>query len=184
MQKYYKAEMDRLLRILTRVAGALFVLPVGALAFVWYKARFEPSAGCRAMPPLVDRFFEPGLLFFAALIALTAYITKAMAPKGYALNDVELLIDRDLRPIRIPLSEVLEVSRPEDGIIRRSARLMGTSGYYGYYGLFWHVSLGRYRAYATRLNDLVAVKTAKGLYVLTPDDTADFIASLGRLIKR
>jgi hypothetical protein len=184
MQKYYKAEMDKLLRIMTRVAALTFIIPLVALGVLWYKIKLAPAAGCRPVPPIVDKLLPPLMLLVAGLVLLTAYITKALAPKGYDLNDVELRIDRGLRPITIPVREITEVSRLEDGLLRRSLRLMGASGYYGYYGLFWNSKLGRFRAYATRFTGLVAVRTAKTLYVITPDDTEDFVATLGALIRK
>jgi hypothetical protein len=181
MNKYYKAEMDRLLRISTRVVtGVFIILPLG-LVFGFYKALHAPAA-------CPGRFGNSLLILWMilvlALTALTAYVARAMAPKGYALNDVELLIDRDMKPIKIPLKEILGVSALEDGLLRSSLRLMGTSGYYGYYGLFWNRKLGRYRAYVTRTKDLLAVKTEKGLYVLSPDDTKDFAAALSQLLRK
>ena len=172
--------MDRLLRVTTLVVRLFFILLPAGLLFLWYKTRYEHSV---PPPPFGDDFFGFGLILVAALIALTAYITRAMAPKGYALNDVELLIDREMKPIRIPLGEITEVRALEDGVLRSSLRLMGTSGYYGYYGLFWNRKLGKFRAYTTRTKDLLAVKTEQGLFVLSPDDTKDFTASLNQLIR-
>jgi type VI protein secretion system component VasK len=184
MQKYYKAEMDRLLRITTRMVYPLFLLPFALLVFIWYKARFLPAPDYRPAPPGINKLLPPIILLFAALTALTAYLAKALAPKGYAINDVELVIARDRKPIKIPLRDILEVRRLEDGLLRRSLRLMGTSGFYGYYGLFWNRQLGRFRVYATRLTGLVAVKTEKTLYALSPDDPEDFVKNLCGLISR
>ena len=181
MNKYYKAEMDKLLRLSTRVVTVIFITVQLALVFGFYKALHAPAA---CPPPFGNRFLVLWLVFSTALVALTAYVTRAMAPKGYALNDVELLIDRDMKPIRIPLSSILGVSAAEDGLLRRSLRLMGTSGYYGYYGLFWNRKLGKYRAYVTRTKNLLALKTEKGIYVLSPDDPEDFTASITRLIRK
>jgi len=182
MQKYYKAEMDRFLRFSTRALRLFFFLPPLILVLVWYTARHSPSGA--PPPPFLDKFLGLGMLLFAALIAATAHVTRAMAPRGYALNDVELLIDRAMKPVRIPLREILEVSELEDGLLRRSLRLLGASGYYGYYGLFWNKKLGRYRAYVTRTTGLLAVRTEKSLYVLSPDDNKDFASSLNSLIRK
>jgi len=183
MKKYYKAEPDRLLRITTRLAGVIFLVPPGVVAFAWYKAAFAP-AGCRQPPPFLADFLGWMVPVLLAAMGLTAWLTKAMAPRGYELDDIELRIDRAVRPITVPLRDILEVTRLEDGLLRRSARLMGTSGFYGYYGLFWNRKLGRYRAYATRLNGLVGVRTERTLYALSPDDPEDFIATLGALLPR
>lgn len=181
MNKYYKAEMDGFLRATTRLVSVFFILFPLLLAFTWFKVT-PANAACP--PPFGHKVLGLGLLAVAALTALTAYVTRAMAPRGYALNDVELLIDRKMKPIRLPLSGIQGVSALEDGLLRRSLRLMGTSGFYGYYGLFWNRETGRYRAYVTRTRDLLAVRTEKGLFVLSPDDTKDFSASLNSLLRK
>ncbi len=181
MNKYYKAEMDKLLRVSTRVVWLFFILFPVVLAFT----RFRATSAQAACPfPLGSAVLGLGLTFLAALTALTAYVTRAMAPKGYALNDVELLIDRAMKPIKIPLREITEVTALEEGLFRGSLRLLGTSGFYGYYGLFWNRKLGKFRAYVTRTKDLLAVKTGNGLFVLSPDDTKDFTASLNALLRK
>lgn len=175
MNKYYKAEMDRLLRFTTRLSGLLFLLPVAAAALVLY----APSRACMNLPPR----FGPAIVVLVALAAaLSAWLARGLAPRGYAVNDVELVIDRKLRPITLPLREIAGVSLLPDGALRGSLRLMGTSGFYGYYGLFWKRGVGRYRAYQTRLTAVVGVRTAAGLYTLTPDDPEDFIRTLNSLL--
>lgn len=174
--------MDRLLRVTTRVIWFFFIFPPGLLIFAWYRT-LNPAPGSRPLPHLPGSLVAWGLPAFAVLIALTACIARAMAPKGYALNDIELLIDREMRPITIPLREIEEVKLLEDGLMRRSARLMGTSGFYGHYGLFWNSKLGRFRAYATRMDRLVSVKTRKTLFVISPDAPEDFITALRGLLR-
>lgn len=183
MKKYYKAEPDRLLRITTRVAGLLFLLPPAAVGVVWYKTLYSPP-GCKQPPPFFSDFLAFVVLLLLAAMVVTAWLTRALAPKGYELDDIELKIDRDMRPITVPLRDITEVFKLEDGLLRRSLRLMGTSGFYGYYGLFWHRKLGKYRAYATRLDGLVGVRTEKTLYALSPGDPEEFIASLSALLPR
>ena len=173
MQKYYKAEMDRWLRISTRLVWLVFFVPPGIMVYSWYKSTNPPAV-----------ILTWGLPVCTALMAIAAYITKAMAPKGYAVNDMELLIDRDMRPITIPLRDIQEARLLEDGALRYSARLMGTSGFYGYYGLYWNKKLGKFRAYATRFNRLVAVKTEKKLFVISPDTPEDFVETLRGLLRR
>lgn len=174
MTKYYKAEMDRLLRITTRAANLLFLLPPAALLVFLYR----PSKACLNLPSALGPLLVAAV---AGATALTAWLARGLAPRGYAVDDVDLLIDRKISPIRIPLREITEISRLPDGLLRGSIRLMGTSGYYGYYGFFWKYGLGRYRAYLTRTKDLVGVRSGTCLYALSPDDPADFIATLNSL---
>lgn len=182
MQKYYKAEMDRLLRITTRLVYLVFCLPPALLAVIYYQTRC--ASPHKPMPPAVQDIFLLVSAVVVVVFAASAYFTRKLAPKGFALDDVALTIDRDLKPITIPLREILSVSRHEENLRGRALRLMGASGYYGHYGLFWAKGLGQFRLYATRLNDLVAVKTEKTLYLLSPEDPAVFTADLQSLLRR
>lgn len=176
MKKYYKAEMDRQLRFTTRLAGAGMAAAVILLCVAWY--RFD------SLCPPPPGFMRWGIPLAAAVVAASAWLARAMAPLGYSLDDVELVIDRKISPVTIPLRDIAGAGPLEEGVLRRSLRVMGTGGYYGYYGLFWGRKLGFFKAYATRFDRLAEVKTAKNTFVLSPDDTEDFLRTLNSLIRR
>ena len=68
MQKYYKAEMDRLLTITTSIVSVILLAPAALTAFFWYKNKFG-QAGVSPGRPGAE------LLLLAALLPATAYIT-------------------------------------------------------------------------------------------------------------
>ena len=175
MQKYYKAEMDRTLRITTRVVWVLLALPLAAMS----AARWFPGAGRPGAPP-------PSLVIagVALAIAAIAYFTRGMAPRGFALNDIELVIDRAMRPVKIPLSSVTEVRLLADAEMKGTLRALGASGFYGHYGWFWNRQLGRFLLYSGRLKDLVLVRSDKAVFVLGPEDPGSFVADLRALTRR
>ena len=175
MQKYYKAEMDRPLKIMTRVVWVLLALPpIAMTAGCWVS---KNSPGSKAFPPPLV------VAGVALLMWAIAHFTRALAPRGFALNDIELEIDRARSPIKIPLTSITEARKLGDAEVKGMLRLMGASGFYGHYGWFWNRKLGRFRLYASRLKDLVLVKTHKTAFVLSPEDTGTFIADLGKLLK-
>ena len=178
MQKYYTARMDRLLRITTRVVWAVLLLPpvMLSLNFLGLKGQYAPHPGGGGLP-----FAIAGVTL---LVAAIAYFTRALAPRGFALNDAELTIDRAMQPIVIPLSSITEVRRLEDAEVKRALRVFGASGFYGHYGNFWNKALGGFRMYACRSKDLVLVRTEKVLFVLGPDAPGEFVADLRPLIRR
>jgi hypothetical protein len=59
-------------------------------------------------------------------------------------------------------------------------RLLGSGGAFGWYGLFWNRSLGRYRAYVTDRSRIVEVGTDQGMVVLSPDDPDRFLRTAGQ----
>ena len=113
-----------------------------------------------------------------------AYFTRKLAPRGFAVNDMELVIDREMRPITIPLASVTELRRVDDAEMKGALRLMGASGFYAHYGWFWTKKLGKFRLYSCRFKDLVLVRSEKDVYVLGPDSPEEFLADLRPLLRR
>ena len=61
-------------------------------------------------------------------------------------------------------------------------RLFGSGGAFGWYGLFWRKETGRYRAYVTDRSLLVSCTGPRGLVVISPADTAAFVAAAGAAV--
>ena len=175
MQKYYKAVMDRPLKIMTAVVWVTLALPPAILTAVYLLAKASP--GAKPPPPPA---FIAGI---ALLMAAAAYFTRALAPRGFELNDIELNIDRAMKPVKIPLASVTAARRLDDEEVKGMLRLMGASGFYGHYGWFWNRKLGKFRLYACRLKDLVLVKTDKTTFVLGPEDAETFAADVSSLTR-
>ena len=174
MQKYYRAVMDSMLRFTTRAVWLVMAVPPLAMTAHWYLARCRP-----ATTPTV--WAITGVTLFMAAIA---FFTRGLAPRGFALNDIELVIDRAMRPIRIPLSSVTEVRRVADAEMKGTLRTMGASGFYAHYGWFWNRALGKFRQYACRFDALVLVRAGTAVFVLGPEDPEGFEADVRALTRR
>ena len=174
MEKYYKAEMDRTLRLTTRAVWLVLAVPPLAMAAHWYLASGLPGTAPTA-------WAITGVTLFMAAIA---FFTRGLAPRGFALNDIELLIDRALYPLKIPLSSVTETRRLADAEMKGTLRTMGASGFYAHYGWFWNRALGKFRLYACRFDNLVLVRAGNKVFVLGPEDPDSFVADLRALTRR
>ncbi|MCX5792790.1 MAG: PH domain-containing protein [Elusimicrobia bacterium] len=174
MQKYYGAVMDRTLRLTTRVVWLALAIPPAAMTMHWYLARSRPETAPSVWLILSVVFFMWAIAFF----------TRGLAPRGFALNDIELVIDRAMRPIRIPLSSVTEVRRVADAEMKGTLRTMGASGFYAHYGWFWNRALGKFRLYACRFDALVLVRAGTAVFVLGPEDPESFEADVRALTRR
>jgi hypothetical protein len=108
----------------------------------------------------------------------------AMAPRGFAVNDIELVIDRAMRPVKIPLSSVTEVRHLADLEMAGTVRTMGASGFYAHYGWFWNKQLGKFLLYSCRFNGLVLLRAGKEVFVLGPEDPESFVTELRALTLR
>ena len=184
MQKYYELKMDKGLCSSTKLIYALSFLPAVAAVFcAWTKLNHQalgPCEPCSAAPCSIPWAV---LLFFLAAPALVMFFRR-LAPEGYLLNDIELAIERKFKPIVIPLREIMEVRLIKDEELKWTLRLGGSEGFYGYFGLFWSKKLGKFKMYSTRKKNLVAVRTPKTLYALSPEDPEDFLTTLKTLTAR
>ena len=179
MQKYYELKMGKGLRFSTKLIWVLSFFPAaGAIFCAWYKLNpgtCGPGGNC-PVPWAV-------LPLFLAAPAIVIFFRR-LAHEGYILNDIELVIDRKLKPIIIPLMEITEARLLTGEELKWTLKLGGSTGFYGYFGLFWSKRLGKFKMYTTSMKNLVGVRTAKTLYALSPEDPEDFLTTIKTLTAR
>ena len=184
MQKYYKLKMSGALRLSTNLICTFSFLPVvTAVLCAWAKLKAQAPGNCDICYLATCPIPWAVLPFFLIVPAVIMFLSR-LAPEGYILNDIELVIDRKFKPIVIPLKEITEARPLTDEELKWTLKLTGSGGFYGYFGLFWSKQLGNFNMYATRRKNLVAVRTAKTLYALSPEDTEDFLTTLKKLTGR
>jgi hypothetical protein len=66
----------------------------------------------------------------------------------------------------IKKSDITSIQSVEGKVIRRSGRLAGSNGGFGYWGKYRHRSIGSYTLYATNLDKLVLIETDKKKYII------------------
>ena len=103
----------------------------------------------------------------------------AFAPRQYQITDEHILVNRYLaKDITIPRIEVYSVEPVSyKYVFKKSIRICGSGGGFGIYGSFASPSMKDFKAYMTRRDRLVMIKTAHKPFVLTPDDPEGFIAA-------
>lgn len=162
----FEAPWDqRLMAITLGVAGLL----LGATALlIWVTMTRLPASVMR------------GVLLGSALIPLAAFVLGALwAPRRYAVGHGRLKIERWAGPIEIPLASIRSVARLEDARLTRAWRVLGSGGFFGYYGRFRNEPMGDFRMYATRGEGYVLVE-ADDQFVLTPESPDRFIEAIER----
>ena len=162
----FGAPWDQKLTVLTIVISAVML---GATVFIlWLAYARASSMTLRAM------------LGASAVVTLGVFVIgAAMAPRGYAIRDGILRIERRVAAIEIPLASIRAVERLPEASLAGSVRTLGSGGFFGYYGRFRNGTLGDYRMYATRCGGYVLVRADRP-YVLTPDSPDRFIDALNR----
>jgi hypothetical protein len=158
----FEAPLDGALKATTALGG---ILIAGAAAVPAALAASDPGTGLAL-----------GSALGAAGAAAVLLAGWALSPAGYALAGGHLLVRRRLaRPIEVPLSSVRGVALLPPEALRGAIRTFGSGGLFGHYGRFRSRALGAFRMYATRRRDLVAVRTADGLLVLSPEPARAFV---------
>lgn len=153
----YNASIDTLSKIITVIALVISAL---ILAIFWGYTNISP----------IETEQQAGKLI-AALVLAIFVITWALAPKAYRLTPDELVIVRPLRPVKIPLNQIEQVTLPDIGNFRNMLRIFGSGGFLGYFGLFWSLKEGWMWWYATRRSNLIKIAvTGQKPIVITPDD--------------
>ena len=132
---------------------------VGALALVLVVATHSVVAAC-----------------LTALILVGAY---AWSPRGYAVSEGAIAVNRLIGTVHIPLDGLREARAATKDDFRGCLRLFGNGGLFGYYGLFRTSKLGKSTWYVTNRGKAVVVITGSKTVLFSPDDVAGFIAAIG-----
>ena len=117
-------------------------------------------------------------LVFSSVALLLILVSYAYSPRGYLLTDRSILVQRLAGQPRIALDDVREARRATPDDLRRSIRLRGSGGLFGYYGLFRSAKLGKFKAYVTNKNNRVVVITGSKTAVFSPDDVDGFLNAI------
>ncbi len=118
-------------------------------------------------------------------IVAAAYAALSIAALFYAPRCIELTDDGCLtvnfvaRTKRIPVSAIRSIRLVSPTMAER--RLLGSGGYYGYWGWFSEATLGRYFAYYGDSSDCFLVKLADGRrYMLGCQDPSEIVEAVTR----
>lgn len=162
IHRFRAAPLDRaaLVRTIATLAG------LGALVILLLIIRqIAPVAGLLLLPVII--------------IPAVAY---ASTPLGYALDEHTLTIERKtLRRVRIPLASISACYPLPRGDLRRTIRIYGTGGLFGWSGRYRDRTLGSFSMHASSLDRMVVIRTrTRKPLVISPEDPEAFLVCLGR----
>jgi hypothetical protein len=158
----YASPWDRALKLTT----GLVVLLVGAIGLATLFLRSSVSGD-----PVAGRMFL-AVPIFCVVLLLGLW---ALAPQGFSIERGAIRVERALRPVEIPLRDVVAAGVLPDGGLGRAVRVFGASGAFGHYGRFWSRPVGHFRMYATRSHGLVRILSTGGTFILSPEPAARFV---------
>lgn len=117
------------------------------------------------------------LVIVGSVVGTAAYMPIRLQADGERIR-----IRRLFGTLEIPLSEVTDAKPISELDLDDSIRTFGSGDFFGYLGRFRNKRLGNYTMYATDLNRLIRVDTARRKYVFScerPEEFAEFVR--GRL---
>jgi hypothetical protein len=119
-----------------------------------------------------------GSAIVAGLGAAILLLSYAYSPRGYAIEERTIVVNRLAGSVRIALDGIREVrvATPDD--FRGNLRLWGSGGLFGYYGLFNMSGLGRATWYVTKRSNAVIVVTEAKTALFSPDNVDAFMMAI------
>ena len=105
---------------------------------------------------------------FLIFVPILCYI---FSPKSYKTDGTGVYIQRTVRTIFIPFSNIASVGLLPSNILSGSIRIGGVYGLFGYFGRYQITSVGRIYLAATQLRNFLLIRLKDGnQFVLSPDD--------------
>jgi hypothetical protein len=166
--KTFAAPLDRFTRMITLIVGLVLAGGIISLGLVLLDSHtWDIGIGWMMMASWV-------------LLVVIVAVSFVYRPAGYTVTADALRIERPAGALvlaRKDISGAMQIGIRDLGI---SARVFGSGGFFGYYGLYTSGRFGKVTWYATRRDDFVFVELNNGKkYLLTPDHPAEMVKLLG-----
>lgn len=132
----------------------------------------------RAVPAAVGftHYFGLGIAFVPMLIIVLSLLFMVT---GFGISATTLSIQRPFWATEISISGLQAIAF-EPGICRKSIRIFGNAGLFGFTGLYRNSSLGRYRLFGTDLACSVVLTLPHRRLVITPAGPEAFVLHMRR----
>ena len=85
-----------------------------------------------------------------------------LSPKGYKVTDTGVILTRLYKPIYIPMKEILSINTVDAKDLKGTIRLLGSSGFYGYWGKFRNAKYGTFYMHALKNQNMLCIKCNNG----------------------
>ena len=153
-----------------KVSSALGMVLLVGIGIASYRAIPVPTG--------FTHYFGLGItLVLPAILVVSLLFTVG----GYVVTSTDLAIQRLVWATHIPLHGLRSVSL-EPAICKRSVRIFGNAGLFGFTGLYQSSRLGRFRLFGTDLSHAVVLDLPDRTVVITPAAAQAFVDHIHRII--
>ncbi|GIV34245.1 MAG: hypothetical protein KatS3mg031_1780 [Chitinophagales bacterium] len=156
----FKASLDSTAKMITAGVIILFLVLVWISITSLIQAKGEPLA----------LLIHGGTIAGVIAILVGSWL---FAPQSYVLAENELVINRPVRKVHIPLSNIIQIRKLHDREGKWPIRTFGVGGLFGYFGKYYLPSIGHATFYATqRKNKILIITNQNKKIIITPDDSS------------
>ena len=113
------------------------------------------------------------VVFIATIIGGLGYM-----PIRLTIGNDKIILHRLFGAINIPIKDIIAIKAIPNSETAFSIRIFGSGGLFGYLGKFKNKKLGYYTMYATDINELILIRTARKTYVFSCRNRDKFIESV------
>jgi len=118
-------------------------------------------------------------LFFAGFIVAIIILPYLFSTRSYTIDNLNLTVHFFLWRIKIPYSDIENISFEPDLSLSPYRRLVGSSGYFGYWGIYLLRDIGKVSVLTNTRKPIVLIyRRGKRPLIVGPDDVENFIARL------
>jgi hypothetical protein len=124
-------------------------------------------------------FHERFLLLFPVPFMIAFGLVAGFRPTAFVLSQDSVIVQRPFGPVSLPFETISAVKRPPDNPIGMVIRLLGVSGIFGEFGIYWNRNWGIFRLFVSNHQNRVELLMTNGSRVqLSPDQPNRFVADL------
>jgi hypothetical protein len=116
-------------------------------------------------------------LYAGAAVLLVSFL---LYPTSYFADENFLKVNSVLFSRSICKTDITEVVQPTNEKMKNTVRIVGSGGFFGYFGLFYNATYKWMIWFATQRKNYVLVKTTKRKFIFTPDQPEEFVKALQR----
>ena len=122
--------------------------------------------------------FPSSMLWLKYTLIVVFIAGLGYMPIRLIIENDKITLHRLFDAINIPIKDIIEIKAIENSETAFSIRIFGSGGLFGYLGKFKNKKLGYYTMYATDINELILIRTARKTYVFSCRNRDEFIESV------
>ncbi|MBS1616665.1 MAG: PH domain-containing protein [Bacteroidetes bacterium] len=165
--KHFSATLDGLAKTLSFIVFAILIIPFVSILSLYGKSH------------------NPALFIGPAVVLLAMFITMLYRVKGYELDTESLNILRAASVVKYPLHRIRAIRTVTTKELGFGIRTFGSGGFFGYLGKFYYRNIGHVTLYVTDRSKMLLITLDNDKkFLISPDDTAAFMAAFQERMKR